>query len=217
MVVRAATAALMLCLGVTAGAQADTSRPRPVIRGVSTGARASDSIRRAGVSDSIRPGDIEAIEVLKGAAASTFFDPIAPGRRHAMLDTLEAQRRLWQQRRPHPYVIRVLRMDDCIDVRTRPRVAGRLLRDQLVIRDTTIVRRDLVPIPAVLDQRCPLLWRRGPVRGPGPRVGRPDRRVVPVEYDECPFSSISCVRWLTLDGENSGGVPPACMSPNRDE
>ena len=184
MVVRAATAALMLCLGVTAGAQADTSRPRPVIRGVSTGARASDSIRRAGVSDSIRSGDIEAIEVLKGAAASTFFDPIAPGRRHAMLDTLEAQRRLWQQSRPHTYVIRVLRMDDCIDVRTRPRVAGRLLRDQLVIRDTTIVRRDLVPIPAALDQRCPLPWRVEDLFADLARaLADPTASVAPVEYD----------------------------------
>ena len=54
---------------------------------------------------------------------------------------------LRQQRRPHTYVTPVLRMDDRIEVRTRPRVGGRLLRDQLVVRDTTIVRHDLVPIP----------------------------------------------------------------------
>jgi hypothetical protein len=80
-------------------------------------------------------------------------------KRRGMIDTLEAQRQVWDQRRPRAYLIRVLEVSTCIDVRRGPRRAGGLLRDQLVVRDTTIVRRDPVPIPRAYEQRCPLAWR----------------------------------------------------------
>ncbi len=75
-------------------------------------------------------------------------------------------------------------MDDCVDVRTRPRVASQLLRDQLVVRDTTIVRRDGVPIPPALDQRCPLPWRVEDLFADLARaLTDPTAGVAPVQYD----------------------------------
>jgi hypothetical protein len=101
-----------------------------------------------------------------------------------MLDTLEVQRRFWQQHRPRAYVIRVLQMGGCLNVGVRPRVAGQLLRDQLVVRDTTIVRRDPVPIPVAYEQRCPLPWRVEDLFADLARaLADPTASVLRVDYD----------------------------------
>lgn len=147
MLLRAIVVALFVWSCGPARSQPDTVRPRPV--GGSTGARIPDSVR---VSDS------DAVEVLRSHEASR-ADPVGAVRRRHMRDTLSAQRHLWEERRPGAYVIRVLDIGGCIDVRTGPRRAGQLLRDQLVVRDTTVVRREPVPISAAYEQRCPLAWR----------------------------------------------------------
>ena len=171
MFIRILAATVAVCLSNVAQGQADTSRRRPL----------RQPTVQPPVADSVRATAIDPVEAQRSEPIFGGMDSVA---RRRMVDTLEAQRRLWQQRRPHTYVIRVLRMDDCIDVRTRPRVAGRLLRDQLVVRDTTIVRRDLVPIPAALDQRCPLLWRVEDLFADLARaLADPTARVAPVEYD----------------------------------
>jgi hypothetical protein len=76
-----------------------------------------------------------------------------------MLATLEARRRDWEERRPRAYVIRVLKLSDCIAISTRLRAEGGPWRDRLVVRDTSIVGREPAPIPAAYAQRCGLAWR----------------------------------------------------------
>lgn len=142
--------ALVLCLARNLHGQVDTARPHPPIRGASSGARTSDSIR---------PGDIEAVEVIKGPAAGMFFDRIGPARRRAGLDTLEIQRRLWRERRPRSYLIRLIVINDCIAIARGPRPGGEPLRDRLIVRDTTVVRRESVPLPARYEHYCPRAWR----------------------------------------------------------
>jgi len=125
--------------------QSDTARarlPRPAAR--------------PPTSDSTRLRDVDTVDVVRSGA---IFGGMDATRRRGMIDTLEVQRRIWNQRRPRAYVIRVLEVSSCIDVRVGPRRAGGLLRDQLVVRDTTIVRREPVPIPRAYEQRCPLAWR----------------------------------------------------------
>jgi hypothetical protein len=145
---------LMLCVGGRAQGQADTTRPRPPIRGVSSGVAAG-----AQVSDSIRPGDIDAVEVIKGPGSGMFFDRIGPARRRGMLDTLESQHRFWSEHRPRAYLVRLVVINDCIALRLGPRIAGELLRDRLVVRDTTVVGREPAPLPARYEQYCPRAWR----------------------------------------------------------
>lgn len=149
MFILAVAVVFMLCLGGNAQAQADTSRPRPPIRGAA-GAR---------VADSIRPGDTEAVEVIKGPAAGMLSDRIGHARRRAMLDTLEAQRRLWGKHRPRAYIIRLVVINDCIAIRRGQRVEGELLRDRLLVRDTSIAGREPAPLPARYEQYCRRAWR----------------------------------------------------------
>lgn len=145
--------AVMLCAGGTAQGQADTSRPRPKPRPV-IDPRLPDSIRTQEI------GVLEVIEVIKGQAAATQYpDQTDPVTRHRMLATLGTQRQVWAERRPRTYAIRVLEVSHCISVRTGPRVDGALSLDQLVVRDTTVVRRDSAPIPARYEQSCPRAWR----------------------------------------------------------
>ena len=146
MIVRLLAVTFALGLSNVANGQSDTARGRPVPRVAA----------RPPASDSARSRDLETVEVSRSAPTYGGMDAT---KRRRMIDTLDAQRRIWDQRRPRAYLIRVLEVSSCIDVRTRPRVAGQLLRDQLVVRDTTIVRRVPVPIPAAYDQRCPLAWR----------------------------------------------------------
>jgi uncharacterized protein DUF6174 len=143
MFVRILAMTFALGLSGVAYGQSDTARDRRVPRAVRP------------PPDSTRARD-KAVDVLRSGAIYGGMDPAA---RRQMIDTLDAQRRIWNQRRPRVYVIRVLEVSTCIDVRTRPRSAGQLLRDQLVVRDTTIVRREPVPIPTAYEQRCPLPWR----------------------------------------------------------
>jgi hypothetical protein len=145
MFVRILAMTFALGLSGVAYGQSDTARGRPVPRAV-----------RPPTPDSARARDVETVDVLGSGAIYGGMDPAA---RRQMIDTLAAQRRIWNQRRPHVYVIRVLEVSTCIDVRTRPRSVGQLLRDQLVVRDATIIRREPVPIPAAYEQRCPLPWR----------------------------------------------------------
>lgn len=126
-------------------AQADTSG-RPISRPAA----------RSRMLDSSATRDTEDIVVVRSLRAD---DAMSSAERRRMQDTLATQRRRWDQRRPSGYIIRVLRIDDCLEVRTRPRVAGELLRARLVVHDTSIVRRELAPIPAAYEQRCALDWR----------------------------------------------------------
>ncbi|HEU4628127.1 MAG TPA: hypothetical protein VFS08_00175 [Gemmatimonadaceae bacterium] len=87
-------------------------------------------------------------------------DRMSPAVRRHMLEALEEQRRLWQERRPRQYSIRVVELSGCVDVHTGPYAAtGELLRDRLVVRDSTTVRHEAAPVPAVYAQRCLLAWR----------------------------------------------------------
>src|SRR5690349_13833519 len=145
MFVRVLVVTFALGLSGAAYGQSDTARgrlPRPAAR-----PPASDSTRRSVV---------DTVAVLRSDAIYGGMDAT---KRHGMIDTLVAQRRVWEQRRPRAYLIRVLEVSTCIDVRVGPRKAGALLRDQLVVRDTTIVRHEPVPIPRAYEQRCPLAWR----------------------------------------------------------
>jgi len=144
-----AAAALLLWVSATAGGQPDSTRrppnPAPVIR-----LRAVDSSRTL---------DVDSIEVIKNAAGSSFFDRLGPVKRRAMLDSLEAQRLLWAERRPRVYSIRLVVTEGCIFIRTGKRAAGPLRRDRLVVRDTTVVRREPAPIPRFVERYCPREWR----------------------------------------------------------
>lgn len=150
-------AALLLCLSETADGQSDSTRrppnPAPVIR-----------LRTL---DSARTLDVDSVEVIKNAGSS-IFDRLGPVTRRAMLDSLEAQRRLWAERRPRVYAIRLVVTEGCIFIRTirareagrpRPREAGPPRRDLLIVRDTTVVRREPAPIPRYVERYCPREWR----------------------------------------------------------
>lgn len=137
----------LLVLGGTAGAQADTSRQRPPVRPAAA----------VPAADSAGQADVEPVHVrLQGAARVDRLGPIA---RRTMLDTLEARRRVWEERRPRTYAIRVLSISDCVAVEHGPRAEGALLRPRLVVRDVSIVRRELAPVPDAYEQRCALAWR----------------------------------------------------------
>jgi hypothetical protein len=88
-----------------------------------------------------------------------FSDRIGPARRRAMLDTLEAQRRLWAKHLPRAYIIRLVVINDCIALRRGPRGGGELLRDRLLVRDTSVAGREPAPLPARYEQYCPRAWR----------------------------------------------------------
>ena len=145
MYARVLAAIFALGLTDTAHGQSDTAR-----------GRLPRAAARPPASDSARPRDVDIIEVLRSGAIYGGMDDT---KRRRMIDTLETQRRIWNRRRPRAYVIRVLEMSTCIDVRVGPRTAGALLRDQLVVRDTIVVKRQPVPIPRAYEQRCPLGWR----------------------------------------------------------
>jgi hypothetical protein len=144
MLILVAAAALLLCLDGTAHGQVDTSRPRPPARGIQL------------LPDSIRASDIEAIEIVKGPIG---VDRLGAAQRRKMLETLEAQRRVWADRRPRTYVIRTVEIGHCMAIARRKGPDGEVLRDQLVVRDTTVVDHRLVPIAAHYAQQCHLAWR----------------------------------------------------------
>jgi Family of unknown function (DUF6174) len=149
MFVPVAAMTFLLCLCGCTQPHADTSRPRPNA-GVGTSVR---------ISDSLRPADIEAVEVIKRPDARLFFDRIGPTRRRAMLDTLEAQRRLWTELRPRAYLIRLVVINECISTGLGRRVRDELLRDRLLVRDTSVVGREPAPLPARYEHYCPRAWR----------------------------------------------------------
>jgi hypothetical protein len=133
-------------LGSTAQAQADTSRGRPIRRAATP----------TPAADSGRTSDIEVVEMLMPAWPADPMDSVV---RRRMLDSLETRRRFWNERRPRQYVIRVLELSGCFEIQVSPRAHGELLRDRLVVRDTTVVRRERAPIAAAYAQRCRLEWR----------------------------------------------------------
>src|SRR6478672_3390127 len=114
MIAQVLTVTVVLGLSGAAYGQSDTARgrlPRPAAR--------------PPTSDSTPPGDVHTVDVLRFGAIYGGMDAT---RRRAMIDTLEAQRRLWDQRRPRAYRIRALEVGSCIDVRLGPRIADGLLR-----------------------------------------------------------------------------------------
>lgn len=115
-------------------------------------------VRTAARRDSTRTGQ-EDIEIVHLPRQGTWADRLGPAARRRMLDTLASRHRTWEERRPRGYVIRVLSIGDCVAVERRPRVGGELLRPRLIVRDTTVVRQELAPIPAAHEQRCTLGWR----------------------------------------------------------
>lgn len=140
--------AAALCFGLSgaARAQVDTSR-RPL-------PRPDTSVIIAFPSSE----DVEDIPVPKGRLGMAGY-LMGPKQRRRMLDTLDAHRLVWDRRRPTAYLIRVLSISDCIEVRTGKRAPGEMRRRRLVVRDTAIVRREAAPIPAVYEQRCLLDMR----------------------------------------------------------
>lgn len=144
--VRALIAVALLCGSTAARAQTDTSRKSPPSR----------VLIRTLVSDSALANDIETVTVVRSAES---IDRLGVERRRRMLDTLAAQRRLWEERRPRAYIIRSVRQSDCIVIRSFARSGGRPVTDQLVVRDTTIVNRIAAPIADGFAHECPLDWR----------------------------------------------------------
>jgi hypothetical protein len=135
------------------------------------------------MSDSIRAEDIQPF-VLKGVPGP-FDDRLGPVVRRKMLDSLAAQRLLWDQTRPRAYRIRVVEVSGCISIRLRPRANGKLLLSQLVVRDTSIVRRELAPIPAGYEQRCQREWRVDDLFADLARAfADTTTDTIPVAYDE---------------------------------
>ena len=133
--------AVLLGLGRRAQAQVDTTRrPAVSVRVRAPSVSAGDSVAR-------RPN--ETVRVPPPRLNYFGMDSLE---RQRLVDTFKAQRLTWERFRARAYVIRVIDMT-CIQVR-----AGQPVRDQLVVRDTTIVRRVPVPIPRPYDQRCPLTW-----------------------------------------------------------
>jgi hypothetical protein len=97
--------------------------------------------------------------VIKRQNGGMFFDRLGPTRRRAMLDTLEIQRRFWRERRPRGYLIRLVVINDCISTGLGRRVGGELLRDRLLVRDTSVAGREPAPLPARYEHYCPRAWR----------------------------------------------------------
>src|SRR5262245_54688704 len=125
MLILVAAAALLLCLDGTAHGQVDTTRPRPApARGIQP--LPTD------------PGDIESIEIIK-MKWPVAVDRLGAAERRKMLETLEAQRRVWADRRPRTYMIRTVTIGHCIFIAARKGTDGELLTDQLVVRDTAVV------------------------------------------------------------------------------
>lgn len=98
---------------------------------------------------------LDEIAALKSRPAD---DAMGSGRRRAARDTLEAQRQLWLHRRPQTYLLRTYEISDCIQLRTG-RARNGLLRDQLRVRDSTIVGRLPTPVPTEYGQRCERSFR----------------------------------------------------------
>lgn len=127
-------------------------------------------------------GDIEPIELPHDTGT---IDRMRPAVRRRMLETLEQQRRLWQERRPRQYVIRIVERSGCHDVRTGPYGAtGELLRDRLVVRDSTIVRHEAAPMPAAYAQACLVAWRVEDLFADVARIlADPAAKITGLEYD----------------------------------
>jgi hypothetical protein len=152
---------------------------------------------------------IDSLAVLRYGPMAGRMDPAV---RRRLREQLAAQHRLWEQRRPRTYVIRVLRISDCIDVRLGPRVAGELLRDRLVVRDTTVLRREVAPIPAAYEQRCLLEWRVADLFADVRRVlADTSAYITDVEYD--PAYGFPRAYWRTRGVARGGGVLVESFAP----
>ncbi|MHB1225250.1 MAG: hypothetical protein ACYC2G_14580 [Gemmatimonadaceae bacterium] len=165
------SATIMLFLSGTAQAQADTSRRRPTSR-IATPAPvlAADSAAE--------------IEMVHLPEADQPLERMPAAQRRSMLDTLESQRRIWEERRPQQYIIRVFELNGCAEVRTGPYAGGELLRDRLVVRDTRRLRREPAPTPATYAQRCLLAWRVDDLFADVARVlADPNAAISKIEYD----------------------------------
>jgi hypothetical protein len=191
-------AALMVCLSGTAQAQTDTVR-RPAPR-VAAPARTPDS------------GSVHDIENVEMPGPWTRGDLMGSTVRHRMLDTLDARHQVWNRRRPRGYVIRVLSLSDCFEVRVGPRAKGELSRDRLVVRDTTIVKRELAPIPAVYEQRCALAWRVDDLFADVRRaLADTTAHITHVEYD--PAYGFPRTYWLARGYDRGAGVLVESFAP----
>jgi hypothetical protein len=129
-----------------------------------------------------------------------------------MIDSLDARRRMWDTRRPRAYLIRVVRIDDCIDVSTRSRVAGALPRSRQVVRDTTIVRRELAPIAPVYEQHCLRDWRVDDLFSDMRRALADTSAVITgVQYDAA--YGFPRAYWITRGYARGGGVVVESFAP----
>ena len=100
--------------------------------------------------------DVQDIKVIKGGMVG---DLMGPRERRMMRDTLDAQRLVWTHLRPTAYLIRTLEISDCILIEINAARTGPRQREQLLVRDTTIVSRIRAPLPVAYSQRCPLVRR----------------------------------------------------------
>ena len=163
--------ALLLCMSSRVQAQRETPQPRVVLRGIASEATA----------DTARTAAIEQIEVLRHAAP---LDRMTAPLRRSLLDTLEAKKRLWAERRPRQYLIRTFELSGCADVRTGPYAGRELLRDRLVIRDSVVLRSEPAPTPAAYAQRCQIPWRVEDLFADVARIlSDPSAAIARLEYD----------------------------------
>ena len=183
MFVRVLAVTFALGLSDIASAQADTARVRLV--------------PRVRVPDSARSRDVDTAQVLELPAIVGGMDV---AKRRRMIDSLDAQRRIWELRRPRAYAIRVLSMS-CIQIQARSRT-GAVLRDHLLVQDTSIVRRQPVPIPAAYEQRCSLAWRVDDLFADLSRALDDTTAAVGVSYD--PAYGFPRAYWISHGGADDG-------------
>lgn len=168
--------AALLCLSACPRAQQPPPQPRAILRGAAVQA-APDSDR----APQIETVQVETVQVLQRTVPP---DRMAPALRRRMIETLEAQRALWEQRRPRQYVIRVFELSGCAQIRTGPYAQGELLRDRLVVRDTLIVRHEPAPTPGAYAQRCLIEWRVDDLFRDVARIlADPGASIAGLEYD----------------------------------
>jgi hypothetical protein len=153
--------------------------------------------------------DVEDIEVINGGM---IWDLMGPRARRMMRDTLDSQRLVWTQRRPTAYLIRTLEISDCMLIELNAARTGPRPREQLLVRDTTIVSRILAPLPVAYSQRCPLVRRVEDLFADVERaLSDPTALVLRVQYDAAygfPRSS-----WIAVGRRRGAGTLVESFAP----
>ena len=133
------------------------------------------------VGTAVPDSEIELIEVIKGAQVG---DLMGRAVRRTMLDTLAAHRLTWTARRPTEYLIWTVSVSHCFRIDRVTRSPTAAMRDQLLVRDTTIVKRKSVPVPAEMKQACTLDMRVDDLFNELARaLADPTAYVMNVQYD----------------------------------